>query len=174
MRAWRSATWARPGPPNAAATRRPARSPHNAARVARGRCPGVGGIRECHPAARMLSMNSATSSISRRSSSSASSAATSAASVARRRSRSALSRIALRIASDLLRPVFVARVWHEDRSKFGVGHPMASRPVAQGAWATEDRQRAATRLWRSFCEALPCQASLAGSVTTPDSAGRRL
>ena len=53
----------------------------------------------------MLSMNTATSSISRLSSSPASSAATSAARAARRLSRLALSRMARQIASDLLMPV---------------------------------------------------------------------
>jgi hypothetical protein len=88
-----------------AAVRPPGRSRRIGGLVARDRFRVGGGTRECHPGARMLSMNPATSSISRLSSSSASSAATSAARAARLRRRPALSRIARRIASDLLMPV---------------------------------------------------------------------
>ena len=90
---------------NAAGTRSPARLRRIAGPAAHGRFRVEDGIRERHPAARMLSMNAATSSISRLSSSSASRAATSAASSERFRRRPALSRIARRMASDLLMPV---------------------------------------------------------------------
>lgn len=105
MPPWRCETSVRPAPPSAAAVRLPGRSLRIDGRAVRGPFRVEGGTRERHPAARMLSIRAATSSISRRSSSSASSAATSAARVALRCSRAALSRIARRIASDLLRPV---------------------------------------------------------------------
>ena len=96
---------ARPVPPSEAEARWPGRSRHIVGPAARGRPRVARGTRVHHPAARMVSIMAATSSISRRSSSSASSAATSAASTARRCSRAALSRIARRIASDLPSPV---------------------------------------------------------------------
>jgi hypothetical protein len=105
MPPWRCETWARPIPLSVAATRLPGRLPRTGGHAARGLFRVEAGTREYHPAARMLSIRAATSSISRRSSSSASSAATSAARAALRCSRAALSRIAWRIASDLLRPV---------------------------------------------------------------------
>jgi hypothetical protein len=88
-----------------AATRLLGRSRRIDALVARDQFRVGAGIRECHPRARMLSINAASSVISRLSSSSASRAATSAANAARFRRRPALSRRARRIASDLLRPV---------------------------------------------------------------------
>jgi hypothetical protein len=105
MPPWRCETLARPAPLYEAVARWLGRSPRIGGHAARGLSRAADGIRVYHPAARMLSMRAATSSISRRSSSSASSAATSAARTAPRRSRAALSRIARRIASDLLRPV---------------------------------------------------------------------
>ena len=95
----------RPGAPNAVAMRRTGRSRHTGGCAARGQFLVVAGTRRCHPGARKLSMNSATSSISWRSSSSASSAADSAAAAARRCSCPTLSRMARRKASDQVRPV---------------------------------------------------------------------
>ena len=90
--AWRCATLARPIPLSVAGARWPERSLHIAGPAARRRSRVARGTREHHPAARMLSIMAATSSISRRSSSPASSAATSAARTARRCRRAALSR----------------------------------------------------------------------------------
>ena len=103
--AGRCARLARPIPLSVAGARWLGQSRHIVGRAARARPLGACGTRGYHPAARMLSIIAATSSISRRSSSSASSVAASAASAARRCSRAALSRIARRIASDLLSPV---------------------------------------------------------------------
>jgi hypothetical protein len=77
----------------------------------------------------MLSIKSATSSISRLSSSSASSAATSAAKVARFRRRPALSRIARRIASDLLIPV--ASSWASACNASGSRRTLIAEDIAR-------------------------------------------
>ena len=138
----RCATLARPIPLIVAGIRWPERSRHIADRTAHGRSLAACGTREHHPAARMLSIMAATSSISRRSSSSASSAATSAASTARRCSRAALSRIARRIASDLLSPV--ASSWASAR------RASSSRRTLMAEDTMSIVSRFVIRGWRGF------------------------
>jgi hypothetical protein len=104
-RALRLGTWARRARPSEEATRWLARLLRSGGPAVHDLFREGGETHGRHPGARMLSMNAATSSISRLSSSSASRVATSAASAPRRRRRLALSRIARRIASDRLMPV---------------------------------------------------------------------